>query len=86
MGRARRGPYELRAVLGVIGRPRCKQAISDLTGVKDQFFLGKKLQRAVPFRVNGVPETAVDCWKHGDDLAYFMLANRVFNLLANREL
>jgi hypothetical protein len=53
--------------------------------MKEQLFLGKELQRSVAFGIDGVPETALDGGKHGDDPAYLMLANRVFDLLANLE-
>jgi hypothetical protein len=74
--------------LSVLLRRHCGRRLSASAwlGVKDQSLLGKKLQRAVAFRVNGVSETALNGGKHGDDLAYFMAANRVFDLLANREL
>ncbi len=57
-----------------------------LRRVNDQFFLGEKLQRAVPFGVNGVPEAAVNCRKHGDDRAHLMVVGRIIDLLANRKL
>ena len=46
---------------------------SGLAGVNDKFFLGEKLQRAVPFGVDGVPKAAVNCRKHGDDRATLMV-------------
>jgi hypothetical protein len=54
--------------------------------VNDQFLLSKKLQRAVPFGVNGVPEAAVNCRKHGDDRAHLMVVGRIIDFLANRKL
>jgi hypothetical protein len=57
-----------------------------LRRVNDQFFLGKKLQRAVPFGVNGVPEAAVNCRKYGDDRTHLMIVGRIIDRLANRKL
>jgi hypothetical protein len=57
-----------------------------LRRVNDQFFLGKKLERTVSFRVNGIPEAAVNCWKHGDDRTHFMIVGRIIDRLANRKL
>jgi hypothetical protein len=54
--------------------------------VNDQFFLGKKLERAVPFGVNGVPEAAVNCGKYGDDRTHLMIVGRIIDRLANRKL
>jgi hypothetical protein len=55
-------------------------------GVNDQFFLGEKLERAVSFGVNGVPEAAVNGRKHGDDRTNLMVVGCVIDLLANRKL
>jgi len=63
-----------------------RRKLSVLRRVNDQFFLGEKLQRAVPFGVNGVPEAAVNCRKHGDDRAHLMVVGRIIDLLANRKL
>jgi hypothetical protein len=63
-----------------------RRAISAGQRVKHQLFFGKKLQRAVAFRVHCVPETALNGGKHGDDLATLVMANRVFDFLANCEL
>jgi hypothetical protein len=57
-----------------------------LRRVNDQFFLGKKLERTVPFSVNGVPEAAVNCRKHGDDRTHLMIVGRIIDRLANRKL
>jgi hypothetical protein len=54
--------------------------------MSDQFFLGEKLERTVPFRVNGVPVAAVNGGKHGDDRTHLMVAGRIIDLLANRKL
>jgi hypothetical protein len=54
--------------------------------VNDQFLLSKKLQRTVPFGINGVPEAAVNRRKHGDDRAHLMVVGRIIDLLANRKL
>jgi hypothetical protein len=54
--------------------------------VNHQFCLSEKLERAVPFRVNGVSKAAVDCRKHGDDRTYFMVVGCVIDFLANRKL
>src|ERR1700687_1110435 len=59
---------------------------SSLPGVKDQLLLGEKLERAVPFRVNGVPKVAVNCRKHGDDRTHLMVVGCVIDRLANRKL
>jgi hypothetical protein len=60
--------------------------LSVLLRVNDQFFLGKKLERTVPFRVNGVSEATVNCGKHGDDRTHLMVVRRIIDLLANRKL
>jgi hypothetical protein len=57
-----------------------------LQRVNDQFFLGKKLKRTVSFRVNGIPEAAVNCRKHGDDRTHLMIVGRIIDRLANRKL
>jgi len=59
---------------------------SGLAGVNDKFFLGEKLQRTVSFGVDGVPEAAVNCRKHGDDHTHLMVVGCVIDLLANRKL
>jgi hypothetical protein len=59
---------------------------SDLAGMNDQLFLGEKLERAVSFRVNGVSEITVNCWKHGDDGAALVVVGCIIDLLANCEL
>jgi hypothetical protein len=77
-------------------RPRCQQfyVVTTIAAVKlpvslrvnDQFFFGKKLERAVPFGVNGVPEAAVNCRKYGDDRTHLMIVGRIIDRLANRKL
>jgi hypothetical protein len=52
----------------------------------DEFLFGEKLQRAVPFEVDGISEVAVDCWKHGDHRAALVVVGRIIDLLANRKL
>ena len=59
---------------------------SGLAVVSGQFFLGEKLERAVPFRVNRVPKTAVNCRKHGDDRTHLMVVGCIIDFLANRKL
>src|ERR1700738_3004111 len=59
---------------------------SGLAGVNDKFFLGEKLERAVHFRVNGVPKAAVNCRKHGDDRTHLMVVGCIIDFLANRKL
>jgi hypothetical protein len=53
--------------------------------VNDQSFLGKKLERAISFHVNGVSKVAVNCWEHSDDRAALMIVGCIIDLLANRE-
>jgi hypothetical protein len=55
-------------------------------GVNDQFFLGKELERAVSLHVDGVSNLALNCWKHGDDRADFMVAGCIIDFLANCKL
>jgi hypothetical protein len=57
-----------------------------LAGVNDQSFFGEKLERAVPFRVNGVHKVAVNCRKHPNDRTHLMVVGCVIDLLANRKL
>ncbi|MGZ5870692.1 MAG: hypothetical protein ACXWKP_01120 [Bradyrhizobium sp.] len=54
--------------------------------VNDQFFLNEKLERAVPFHVNGVSKIVVNCWKHGDDRATLVVVGCIIDLLANCKL
>jgi hypothetical protein len=54
--------------------------------MNDQFFLNEKLERAVPFHVNGVSEIVVNCWKHGDDRATLVVVGCIIDLLANCKL
>ena len=61
-------------------------AHSGLAVVNDQFFLGEKLERAVPFHVNGVSEVVVNCWKNGDDRAALVVVGCIIDLLANCKL
>jgi hypothetical protein len=58
---------------------------SGLAVVSGQFFLGEKLERAVPFRINGVPKAALNCRKHGDDLttSWSSAALSTFSPIAN---
>jgi hypothetical protein len=51
----------------------------------DQFFLSERLQRAVPFHVNGVSKPTVNCWKRGDDDAALVVVGCIIDLLANRK-
>jgi hypothetical protein len=53
--------------------------------VNDQFFLGKKLERAISFHVNGVSKVAVNCWEHCDHGAALMIVGCIIDLLANYE-
>jgi hypothetical protein len=55
-------------------------------GMNNQLLLGEKLERAVPFHINGVCEVAVNGRKHGDDGATLMVVGCVIDLLANRKL
>jgi hypothetical protein len=55
-------------------------------GVKDEFLLAEKLEGAVTFRVNSVPKTSVNGWKHSDDRTQFMIVGCVIDFLANRKL
>jgi hypothetical protein len=57
-----------------------------LRRVNDQFFLGEKLERTVPFGVNGIPKAAVNCRKYGDDRTHLMIVGRIIDRLANRKL
>src|SRR5258706_11624230 len=50
--------------------------------VNDQLFLGEKPECPVSFHVNGVPETAVNCWKHGHDRAALLDVGSVIDHLA----
>jgi hypothetical protein len=52
----------------------------------DEFLFGEKLQRAVPFEVDGISEVAVNGWKHGDHRAALVVVCGVIDLLANRKL
>jgi hypothetical protein len=52
-------------------------------GVTDQLFLVEKLQRAIPFRVNGISKAAVNCWEHGHDRAALMIVGCIINLFAD---
>jgi hypothetical protein len=52
----------------------------------DQFFLSEKLQRAVPFHVDGVSKITVHRWKHGDDRAALMVIGCFIDPIANRKL
>jgi hypothetical protein len=52
-------------------------------GVTDQLFLVEKLQRAIPFRVNGISKAAVNCWEHGHDRAALMIVWLHINLFAD---
>jgi hypothetical protein len=54
--------------------------------VKDEFLLAEKLEGAVTFRVNSVPKTSVNGWKHSDDRTQFMIVGCVIDSLANRKL
>jgi hypothetical protein len=54
--------------------------------MNDQLFLNEKLERAVPFHVNGVSEIVVNCWKHGDDHATLVVVGCIIDLLANCKL
>src|SRR5258706_10289963 len=56
-----------------------------LARVNDQFFLGEKLERAIPFRVNGVSKIPVNCWKHSDDRTNLMVVGCIIDLLTNRK-
>jgi hypothetical protein len=53
--------------------------------VSGQFFLGKKLECAVPFHVNGIPKVAVNRRKYGNDDAALMVVGYIVDLLANRK-
>jgi hypothetical protein len=55
-------------------------------GVSDQFFLGKELERAVSFHVDGVSNVAFNRWKNGNDRADFMVVGCIIDFLANRKL
>ena len=58
---------------------------SELVGVNDQIFLGEKLERTVPFHIDGVPKVAVNCWEHGNDDAVLMVVGcfSTFSPIAN---
>src|SRR5258706_13919849 len=51
--------------------------------VNDQFFLREKLKCPVAFHVNGVPEAAVNCWKHGHDRAALVDVGCIIDHLAD---
>jgi hypothetical protein len=53
--------------------------------MNDKICLGEKLERAVSFGVNGVPEAAVDRRKHRDHRTSLMIVGGVIDLLPNRE-
>jgi hypothetical protein len=57
-----------------------------VTGVDDQFFFGQKLERAVPFHIDGVSKIAVVRREHGNNDAAFMVVGRSIDLIANRKL
>jgi hypothetical protein len=59
---------------------------SDLARVDDKLFLGEKLESAVSFRVNGVSEIAVNCWKHCDDRTALVVVRCIIDLFANCKL
>jgi hypothetical protein len=52
----------------------------------DQFFLVEKLQRTVPFHINGITKVAVRGWKHGNDRAGLMVVGCFIDRLANCKL
>jgi hypothetical protein len=54
--------------------------------MNDQFFLGQKLERAIPFHIDGVSEISVICWKHGNNDAVFMVVGCFIDSIANRKL
>jgi hypothetical protein len=54
--------------------------------VNGQFFLGEKLERAIPFRINGISKFAVICWKHRDDRAALVVVGCIVDCLANCKL
>src|ERR1700733_204550 len=67
-------------------RPRHFRLWRLVTGVDDQFFLGQKLKRAVPFHIDGVSKIAVVRREHGNNDAAFMVVGRSIDLIANRKL
>jgi hypothetical protein len=54
--------------------------------MNDEVFLGEKLKCPVSFHVDGVPEVAVNRWKHGDDRAALVVVGRIIDHLANSKL
>jgi hypothetical protein len=54
--------------------------------VNDQFFLGQKLERAVPFHIDGVSEIAIIGREHGNNDAVFLVVGCFIDPVANRKL
>jgi hypothetical protein len=67
-------------------RPRHFRLWRLVTGVDDQFFLGHKLKRAVPFHIDGVPKITVVRREHGNNYAAFTIVGCSIDLIANRKL
>src|SRR3978361_1906134 len=61
-------------------------AVRNSIGVNDQIFFGEKLQRAVPFGIDGVTKMAVRGREHGDDRTTLVIVGCFVHPVANCKL